>query len=145
MKDYYSTLEIDKSANAVAVRKAYRKLALELHPDVKKSPDAHDKFIELAEAYEVLKSPKRKHQYDRLYDYHILNKSPRRHRTYQNRERKWKENVNRASNRGKAKGERSTATSDKIFERRTKRWSFSDPFCVILELLHYLLSFIFDL
>ncbi|TDS57546.1 molecular chaperone DnaJ [Myroides indicus] len=64
-KDYYEILGIDKSADAAAIKKAYRKKAIEFHPD--KNPGdkvAEEKFKEAAEAYEVLSDPDKKARYD---------------------------------------------------------------------------------
>jgi molecular chaperone DnaJ len=66
-RDYYEVLGISKSANESEVKKAYRKLALQYHPD--KNPDdasAEDKFKEAAEAYEILSNAEKKAQYDRF-------------------------------------------------------------------------------
>ncbi len=66
-RDYYEVLGIDKSADASAIKKAYRKLALKYHPD--KNPDnkeAEDKFKEAAEAYEILSNPEKKQRYDQF-------------------------------------------------------------------------------
>jgi len=141
MKDYYKLLGISRSAKAGAIRKAYRKLALRLHPDINKSPDAHDRFIELTEVYEVLKHPKRKRQYDRLYDYNILGKEPKRHRTYHKREGKWNQNINKSSEKGKKKGQKYSQTSYKVFKRRTSFWSIFEPIVIVLEFLIFVLKF----
>ena len=64
-KDYYEILGIDKSADAAAIKKAYRKKAIEFHPD--KNPgdkDAEENFKLAAEAYEVLSNPDKKARYD---------------------------------------------------------------------------------
>lgn len=64
-KDYYEILGIDKSASADQIKKAYRKKAIEFHPD--KNPGdktAEDKFKEAAEAYEMLSDPDKKARYD---------------------------------------------------------------------------------
>jgi hypothetical protein len=53
-RDYYSILELEKNASRNEIRKAYRRLAKKYHPDIYKAKDAHDKFIEITEAYEVL-------------------------------------------------------------------------------------------
>lgn len=66
-RDYYQILEVEQSASADEIKKAYRKKAMKFHPD--KNPGdkaAEDKFKEAAEAYEVLSSPQKKAQYDRF-------------------------------------------------------------------------------
>lgn len=65
-RDYYEVLGVSKSADASELKKAYRKLAVQYHPD--RNPDdksAEDKFKEAAEAYEVLTDPDKKARYDR--------------------------------------------------------------------------------
>ena len=54
-KDYYQILGVAEDADIKAIKTAYRKLALKLHPDVSAEADATEKFKEVAEAYEVLK------------------------------------------------------------------------------------------
>jgi molecular chaperone DnaJ len=64
-KDYYAALGVAKDADAAAIKKAYRQLARELHPD--KNPDnaaAETRFKEVSEAYDVLSDPKRRSEYD---------------------------------------------------------------------------------
>jgi len=66
-EDYYKILGVDKNADDKAIKKAYRKKALEHHPD--KNPDnteAEEKFKRISEAYEVLSDPQKKAHYDRL-------------------------------------------------------------------------------
>ena len=65
-KDYYKTLGVPKSATAADIKKAYRKLARQHHPDVSKSTDASKKFKELNEANEVLSDPEKRKRYDEL-------------------------------------------------------------------------------
>ncbi len=66
-KDFYEILEVSKTATAEEIKKAYRKKALQYHPD--KNPDnkeAEEKFKEAAEAYEVLSSPEKRQRYDQF-------------------------------------------------------------------------------
>ncbi|KNF09357.1 chaperone protein DnaJ [Gottschalkia purinilytica] len=66
-RDYYEVLGVSKSANDQEIKRAYRKLAKQYHPDL--NPDnkeAEQKFKEVNEAYEVLSDPQKKSQYDRF-------------------------------------------------------------------------------
>jgi len=65
-RDFYEVLGISKSASAEELKRAYRKLALEWHPDRNKSPEANEKFKEINEAYAVLSDPKKKETYDQF-------------------------------------------------------------------------------
>ncbi|TYB43499.1 molecular chaperone DnaJ [Actinomadura chibensis] len=62
--DYYATLGVRRDASADEVKKAYRRLARELHPDVNPDPETQDKFKEITQAYEVLSDPKKREMYD---------------------------------------------------------------------------------
>jgi molecular chaperone DnaJ len=65
-RDYYEVLGVSRDADEATIKKAFRRLARELHPDVNKhDPDAEDKFKEAAEAYEVLSDSDRRATYDR--------------------------------------------------------------------------------
>src|SRR4051812_30784500 len=65
-RDYYEILGVDRGADDATIKKAFRKLARELHPDVNNhDPEAESKFKEAAEAYEVLSDPERRRVYDR--------------------------------------------------------------------------------
>lgn len=65
MKDYYHILGVEVDASGDAVRKAYKKKALETHPDRNpRDPGAEDRFKEIAEAYGVLSDPLKRKQYD---------------------------------------------------------------------------------
>ena len=66
-RDYYEVLGVDRNASASDIKKAYRKLAIQYHPD--KNPDnkeAEEKFKEAAEAYSVLSDPDKKARYDQF-------------------------------------------------------------------------------
>uniref|UniRef100_A0A182T6M8 J domain-containing protein n=1 Tax=Anopheles maculatus TaxID=74869 RepID=A0A182T6M8_9DIPT len=63
-KDFYKILGVSKSASDDEIKKAYRKLALKYHPDKNKSPQAEERFKEVAEAYEVLSDKKKRDIYD---------------------------------------------------------------------------------
>jgi len=65
-KDYYQTLGITKSASQDEIKKAYRKLALQYHPDRNKGKDAEGKFKEVTKAYEVLSDPQKRQTYDQF-------------------------------------------------------------------------------
>ncbi|KII75025.1 DnaJ subfamily B member 1 [Thelohanellus kitauei] len=63
-KDYYAILGVAKNADADELKKAYRNLALQYHPDKNKDPDAVHKFKEVSEAYEVLRDDEKRKTYD---------------------------------------------------------------------------------
>lgn len=65
-KDLYEILGVSKDASESEIKKAFRRRARELHPDVNKAADAEDQFKELNEAYDVLSDPNKRAQYDRF-------------------------------------------------------------------------------
>lgn len=64
--DYYEILGVPRSADAAAIKAAYRKLARKYHPDVNKAPDAAERFAEVQEAYDVLSDEERRRAYDQF-------------------------------------------------------------------------------
>jgi molecular chaperone DnaJ len=62
--DYYGTLGVDRSATDEQLKKAYRKLARELHPDVNPDPEAQERFKQVTAAYEVLSDPQKRQVVD---------------------------------------------------------------------------------
>jgi molecular chaperone DnaJ len=65
-RDYYQVLEINRSASADEVRRAYRRMARQYHPDLNPSSEAEERFKEINEAYEVLSDSDRRASYDRF-------------------------------------------------------------------------------
>ena len=63
-RDYYEVLGVPRDADAKAIKDAFRKLALQFHPDRNKEPGAEERFKEIAEAYAVLSDPKKRGEYD---------------------------------------------------------------------------------
>jgi curved DNA-binding protein CbpA len=74
MKDYYAILGLASDASGEAVRTAYRRKALQLHPDRNAAPDAIDKFRDVQEAYETLADATRRHAYDENRRRNLLDK-----------------------------------------------------------------------
>lgn len=65
-RDYYEVLEVARDAGADDIKRAYRKLAMQYHPDRNKQDGAEAKFKEASEAYEVLSDPEKRARYDRF-------------------------------------------------------------------------------
>ena len=67
-RDYYDVLEVSREASDEEIKKAFRKLAMEYHPDRNKREEAEEKFKEINEAYQVVGSEEKRQQYDEKRD-----------------------------------------------------------------------------
>src|SRR3954451_17802704 len=63
-RDYYEVLGVDRQASETEIKKAFRRVARQLHPDTNPDPEAEEQFKEAAEAYEVLSDAERRQLYD---------------------------------------------------------------------------------
>ncbi|CAH6721524.1 dnaJ-related protein Scj1p [[Candida] jaroonii] len=67
-KDFYKILDVDKNADDKTIKAAYRRLSKQYHPDKNSDEDAHEKFIEIGEAYDVLSDKEKRQNYDNYGD-----------------------------------------------------------------------------
>jgi molecular chaperone DnaJ len=65
-RDFYQVLGVNRQASQEEIKKAFRRLARQYHPDVNKNPDAEARFKEINEAYEILSDPEKRSMYDRF-------------------------------------------------------------------------------
>ena len=72
MADFYQILGVARDADADTLKRAYRKLARQYHPDVNKEPGAEDKFKEIGKAYEALADPETRARYDQFGEDFII-------------------------------------------------------------------------
>lgn len=76
-RDYYEVLGVPRQANANEIKKAYRKKAMDYHPDRNpNNKEAEEKFKEVAEAYEILSNPQKRQQYDQFGHMDSSSRSP---------------------------------------------------------------------
>ena len=62
--DYYAVLGVRRDAGPEEIKKAYRRLARELHPDINPDPETQERFKEITQAYEVLSDPEKRQMFD---------------------------------------------------------------------------------
>jgi len=67
-KDYYKVLGVDRTADAKAISRAFKRLARQHHPDVNKAAGAEERFKEVNEAYQVLGDPQKRARYDQMFE-----------------------------------------------------------------------------
>jgi curved DNA-binding protein CbpA len=135
IKDLYSILGVDRSVGIVEIRKAYRKRALELHPDVNRSSAAKKDFIELTEAYEILRNIKSRSSYDKLYNVYVLNLTPKNDQRFKQKEASRQNHFDRTTQTGSSRAESNSVKPHEKFTKETKRSSFWDRCWMILELI----------
>ena len=75
-KDFYEILGVPKDASTDDIKKAFRKKAATMHPDVNKAPDAEERFKELSEAYETLSDPQKRQRYDAVRSGNFTTQNP---------------------------------------------------------------------
>ena len=75
MINYYQILNIKKNSSQDEIKKAYRQAAIFWHPDKNKSSNAHEKFVQISEAYEILSNVEKRQLYDKIYSEYFDRKS----------------------------------------------------------------------
>ena len=77
MINYYQILNIKKNSSQDEIKKAYRQAAIFWHPDKNKSSNAHEKFVQISEAYEILSNVEKRQLYDKIYSESLLSDKKR--------------------------------------------------------------------
>ncbi len=81
--NYYEALEITIDSTQEDIKRAYKKMALRYHPDRNKDADAHEKFIGITEAYQVLKDNEKRFHYDTLYRRYFVYQEPKNEKRFE--------------------------------------------------------------
>ena len=82
MENYYDLLGLNQSATEAEIRKAYRELARQFHPDINPDPDSADKFKVMTEGYNLLTDEKSRKKYDRELDKYIKKATRKKFNAY---------------------------------------------------------------
>lgn len=114
MIDYYKTLNINFQASKSEIKKAYRMMALQYHPDKNEDSNTHQLFIEINQAYEILINTEKRKQYDYFYAKHILKSTSSSTKA---NEDKWKDSLNDTSEKAKSKAEKA-AKNYNLFSKK---------------------------
>ncbi|RZJ98551.1 MAG: J domain-containing protein [Flavobacterium sp.] len=136
MKDYYSILGISKSVSQADIKKAFRRKAIELHPDKNQSPSAKQDFIELTEAYEVLSNKTRRKSYDNIQN-PVFNSEQKTRYEYQ----KWEQDVNSAAESGRSRGQKYAED----FSFFSKEFAKISAQVILLEIAYVLVTLLISL
>lgn len=146
MKDYYKILSVERSDGTATIKRVFRRLALKLHPDINQAPNAHQQFVDLNEAYNVLRNPVKRKRYNRLLDSYKIEKENTKRSARKQKSRE--SSIVKSARNGQSKGQKYASESGKRFKQRTSRWKSSFLADVFLELtvraLWALISSIFD-
>ncbi|MBL7982404.1 MAG: DnaJ domain-containing protein [Flavobacteriales bacterium] len=110
--DHYAALGLGHDATADSIRTAYRRLAKSYHPDVSTLPDAHQRFIRITEAYEVLSDPVKRARYD------MTRHSPSPRRATPREEPRYERDVRRYQQQAKERAERFSRMSYSDFDQQ---------------------------
>ncbi len=116
--NYYEILGLDRNATYEAIRRAYRKLALALHPDRNNTPDAKERFKQINEAYKVLKDPSSRSDYDRCIECREQGERRKQWAQAEGRQREEAERRQRRAEERKQREERVRRTEE---ERRRRQ------------------------
>src|SRR5712691_12614369 len=111
--DYYAVLDVDSSASASTIRTAFKKLALQYHPDVYKGEDAQERMRILLLAYQTLSDAAERKAYDARRSEHVMGASPSRGYIYSD--------VSQSKKRGNG-----TEVSPAARRDRQRHYSFPD-------------------
>ncbi len=134
MKDYYKILQLNRNATQVEIKRAYRRLAMQYHPD--RNPDIKSQrfFVEISEAYRILSNPERKKHYDDL----LNNKHKRISYTYQTARERAQARARAYADLRKRRQEAKKEETRKYFQKHLRKTMLA---CLIVTIFSNLLIF----